>query len=63
MYASVARETLDYVLQEKNESLTIVEATSGDTGGVALAAFSVRDNIDIFFMFPANRVSQVQQRL
>ncbi len=53
---------MDYVLQEKNETLTIVGATSGDTGGAALSAFSGRDNIDIFFMFPENRVSPVQQR-
>lgn len=53
---------MDYVLQEKNATLTIVGATSGDTGGAALSAFSGRDNIDIFFMFPENRVSPVQQR-
>jgi len=53
---------MDYVLQENNEALTIVGATSGDTGGAALAAFAGRDNIDVFFMFPENRVSPVQQR-
>ncbi len=53
---------MDYVLQENNQTLTIVGATSGDTGGAALAAFAGRDNIDIFFMFPEGRVSPVQQR-
>ena len=53
---------MDYVLQENNETLTIVGATSGDTGGAALAAFAGRSNIDIFFMFPRGRVSPVQQR-
>lgn len=53
---------MDYVLQENNETLTIVGATSGDTGGAALAAFAGRENIDIFFMFPKGRVSPVQQR-
>ncbi len=53
---------MDYVLQENNETLTIVGATSGDTGGAALAAFAGRDNINIFFMFPEGRVSPVQQR-
>jgi len=53
---------MDYVLQENNQTLTIVGATSGDTGGAALAAFAGRENIDIFFMFPKGRVSPVQQR-
>lgn len=53
---------MDYVLQEQGETLTIVGATSGDTGGAALAAFAGRENIDIFFMFPEGRVSSVQQR-
>jgi len=53
---------MDYVLQENHETLTIVGATSGDTGGAALAAFAGRENIDIFFMFPKGRVSPVQQR-
>ena len=53
---------MDHVLQEINETLTIVGATSGDTGGAVFAAFSGCENIDIFFMFPENRVSPVQQR-
>jgi threonine synthase len=53
---------MDHVLRENRETLTIVGATSGDTGGAALAAFAGRENIDIFFMFPEGRVSPVQQR-
>ncbi|MFV2034826.1 MAG: threonine synthase [Halocynthiibacter sp.] len=53
---------MDYVLRQNDETLTIVGATSGDTGGAALAAFGDRENIDIFFMFPQGRVSPVQQR-
>jgi threonine synthase len=53
---------MDHVLRENDQTLTIVGATSGDTGGAALAAFSGRENIDIFFMFPQGRVSPVQQR-
>lgn len=53
---------MDHVLQERGETLTIVGATSGDTGGAALNAFQGRENIDVFFMFPRGRVSPVQQR-
>ena len=53
---------MGYVLQEQGETLTIVGATSRDTGGAALAAFAGRENIDVFFMFPKGKVSPVQQR-
>ncbi len=53
---------MDYILQGNNQHLTIVGATSGDTGGAALSAFSGREHINIFFMFPEGRVSPVQQR-
>ena len=39
--------------------LLIGSIASGDTGGAALAAFSGRDDIDIFLMFPENRVLPV----
>ena len=42
--------------------LTIVGATSGDTGGAAVEAFRGRDNVDVFILFPEGRVSPFQQR-
>jgi threonine synthase len=42
--------------------VTIVGATSGDTGSAAIEACRERDNIDIFILFPEGRVSPVQQR-
>ena len=42
--------------------MTIVGATSGDTGGAAIEAFRGRDAIDIFMMHPEGRVSDVQRR-
>ena len=54
---------MDYVLTAKNERVTIVGATSGDTGGAAVEAFRGRERIDLVFLFPKGRVSEVQQRM
>ncbi|MGT2514490.1 threonine synthase [Sphingomonas panni] len=45
-----------------SQRLTIVGATSGDTGSAAIDAVAGRENIDIFMLHPAGRVSDVQRR-
>lgn len=52
----------DYVLNKRGERVTIVGATSGDTGSAAIEACRDRDCIDIFIMHPKGRVSDVQRR-
>ena len=52
----------DHVLAAKGERVTIVGATSGDTGSAAIEACRDRDNIDVYILFPEGRVSPVQQR-
>jgi threonine synthase len=44
------------------DRLTIVGATSGDTGSAAIDAVAGREHIDIFMLHPAGRVSDVQRR-
>jgi len=53
---------MDHVLAERDIRVTIVGATSGDTGGAAIEAFRGRDNADVFILFPEGRVSPIQQR-
>lgn len=53
---------MDHVLRERGTNATIVGATSGDTGGAAIAAFAGSERTDIFILFPKGRVSPVQQR-
>ena len=53
---------MDHVLGAREQRLTIVGATSGDTGAAAIEAFKGRDNIDVFILYPHNRVSDVQRR-
>jgi threonine synthase len=52
----------DAVLARRGEHVTIVGATSGDTGSAALAACRDRAAIDIFFLYPHGRISDVQRR-
>lgn len=52
----------DHVLGKRGERVTIVGATSGDTGPAAIEACRGRDAIDIFMLYPEGRVSEVQRR-
>jgi threonine synthase len=52
----------DAVLARRRERVTIVGATSGDTGSAALAACRDRAAIDIFILYPHRRISEVQRR-
>ena len=49
-------------LSRSGDRVTIVGATSGDTGSAAIEAFRGLDNVDVFILFPHGRVSEVQRR-
>jgi threonine synthase len=49
-------------LTRSGKRITIVGATSGDTGSAAIEAFRGLDNVDVFILFPQGRVSEVQRR-
>ena len=49
-------------LARTGQKVTIVGATSGDTGSAAIEAFRGLDNVDVFILFPHGRVSDVQRR-
>jgi threonine synthase len=52
----------DAVLARRREHVTIIGATSGDTGSAAIEACRDREAIDIFILYPRDRVSEVQRR-
>jgi len=52
----------DYVLKKQNKHITIVGATSGDTGSAAIEGCKTSDQIDIFILHPKGRVSDVQRK-
>jgi threonine synthase len=54
---------MDRVLAARGARVTIVAATSGDTGGAAIEAFRGSERIDCVVLFPQGRISDVQRRM
>ena len=52
----------DKVLDQRGERMTIVAATSGDTGGAAVEAFRGAKHVRLVILFPDGRISDVQRR-
>ena len=52
----------DRVLKAQDRRLTIVCATSGDTGGAAVEAFRGSSRVKIVALYPEGRISEVQRR-
>lgn len=52
----------DLALAGSDRRLTIVTATSGDTGGAAVEAFRGRPSAQLVVLFPEGRISEVQRR-
>ena len=53
---------MDDALLRQSRHATIIGATSGDTGGAAIEAFSSNRAVDIFILYPHGRVSDVQRK-
>ena len=49
-------------LSDRTEHLTVIGATSGDTGSAAIDALAGRAKVDVFMLHPQGRVSDVQRR-
>ena len=52
----------EHELERTGQTVTIVGATSGDTGSAAIEACRGRDGIELVMLHPAGRVSDVQRR-
>ena len=53
---------MERILLKRNEWLTILVATSGDTGGAVAAAFAGKERIKVKVLYPKGRVSARQQQ-
>ena len=62
MALQVVGRLFDHVLAARDARVTIVGATSGDTGSAAIEACRDRSRIDIVFLHPHQRISEVQRR-
>ncbi|WPY95864.1 threonine synthase [Limimaricola variabilis] len=49
-------------LERSGRRITIVGATSGDTGSAAIEAFRGLANVDVVILYPHERISEVQRR-
>ena len=49
-------------LSKRNKSITILGATSGDTGSAAIEAFKDNKHCTVFILFPKGRVSEIQRK-
>jgi threonine synthase len=55
-------QLFEHILEERDEHLNILGATSGDTGSAAIAGVRGLPAVDVFIMFPEGRVSPLQER-
>ncbi|MEM8980377.1 MAG: threonine synthase [Pseudomonadota bacterium] len=55
-------QMFEYALTRSGQRVTIVGATSGDTGAAAMEAFRGLDAVDLFILYPHGRISEVQRR-
>ena len=53
---------MDWALERRGSHVTIIAATSGDTGGAAVEAFRGSRRAQLFILHPHGRVSEVQRR-
>jgi threonine synthase len=53
---------MDAILQKSSKHLTIIGATSGDTGSAAIAGCKGRESMDVVILYPHDRTSDVQRR-
>lgn len=52
----------ELALKKRDARLSVICATSGDTGGAAVEALKNRERVDLFVLAPKGRVSDVQRR-
>ena len=54
--------SLGYLNQNSNKKVTVLVATSGDTGGAVASGFLGVDNVDVVILYPSKKVSEVQEK-
>jgi threonine synthase len=53
---------MSYFIQGENKKLTILVATSGDTGGAVAAGFYKVPGIEVIILYPSGKVSDLQEK-
>ncbi len=58
----IIAELFDHALEARGERMSVICATSGDTGGAAAAAFAGSRRVSLTILHPHQRISPVQRR-
>ncbi|MFK7866091.1 MAG: threonine synthase [Alphaproteobacteria bacterium] len=53
---------MEQALLKSDKQMTIIGATSGDTGSAAIAGYRGRKNMKIFILHPKDKVSEIQRK-
>ena len=53
----------DYILKKRNKKITILGATSGDTGSAAIDGCKKKNTMEVFIFHPLKKISNIQRRL
>jgi threonine synthase len=53
---------LSYFVRHENKKITVLVATSGDTGGAVANGFYDVPNVDVIILYPSGKVSSVQEK-
>lgn len=61
--AKFMAQILSYLNHKKNKSITILTATSGDTGAAVAHAFYKMKNIKVIILYPKGKISDIQKKL
>ena len=52
---------LGYFVKDKNKKVTVLVATSGDTGGAVANGFYDVEGVDVVILYPSGKVSSIQE--
>ena len=53
---------LNHFAQEKGEKIVVLGATSGDTGAAAISACSRHENVEVYILYPHEKVTEFQRK-
>lgn len=53
---------LGYFNKNSNQKVTVLVATSGDTGGAVASGFLGENNVEVIILYPSGKVSDIQER-
>jgi len=59
----VVSNLFEHVLKKEKKKITIIGATSGDTGSAAINACKNKSTMELFIFYPYKKISNIQRRL